>query len=127
MGRSLQLQFHTLGRPLCGLVFALERRGVFVGCGRSAAVGAGPGRLRMGRSPNSNSGCFSSVACAGADPFCASSRLGSSLERSIAFLNMLQQMGVLGCMIGYPEGGANSRLLHWIPGALVDKEIFLFD
>src|SRR5205823_98285 len=52
---------------------------------------------------------------------------GSSLERSIAFLNMLQQMGVLGCMIGYPEGGANSRLLHWIPGALVDKEIFLFD
>jgi hypothetical protein len=50
---------------------------------------------------------------------------GNSLERSVAFLNMLQQMGIPGCMIGYPEGGANSR--YWIPGALVDKEIFLFD
>jgi len=51
---------------------------------------------------------------------------GSSLERSLAFLAMLQQMGVPGCVIGYQEEGANPRLLPLI-GALVDKEIFLFD
>src|SRR5438874_13241318 len=51
---------------------------------------------------------------------------GRSLERSVAFLAMLQQMGVPGCMIACPAPGG-AGLLHWIPGALVDKEIFLFD
>jgi hypothetical protein len=51
---------------------------------------------------------------------------GNSLERSVAFLAMLQQMGVPGCMIACPVAGG-AGLLQWIPGALVDKEIFLFD
>jgi hypothetical protein len=51
---------------------------------------------------------------------------GNSLERSLAFLAMLQQMGIPGCMIAYKEAG-NPRFIPWIPGALVDKEIFLFD
>ena len=51
---------------------------------------------------------------------------GSSLERSLAFLAMLQQMGVPGCVIAFQEGGANPRFLPLI-GALVDKEIFLFE
>ncbi len=52
---------------------------------------------------------------------------GSSLERSLAFLAMLHQMGVPGCLTGYLEGGNNTRLVYWIPGALVDSEIYLFD
>src|SRR5438874_3734600 len=51
---------------------------------------------------------------------------GSSLERSLAFLAMLQQMGVPGCVIAYQEEGANPRVLPLI-GTLVDKEIFLFE
>jgi len=52
---------------------------------------------------------------------------GTSLERSLAFLALLQQMEIPGCIIGYPDGAANHRLISWIPGALVDKEIYLFD
>jgi hypothetical protein len=49
---------------------------------------------------------------------------GISLERSLAFLAMLQQMGIPGCMIGLGENGPNHQVL---PGALVDREIYLFD
>jgi hypothetical protein len=52
---------------------------------------------------------------------------GSSLERSLAFLDMLHQMGIPGCLTGYLEGGPNTPLIYWIPGALVDSEIYLFD
>ncbi len=46
---------------------------------------------------------------------------GSSLERSLAFLAMLQQMGVPGCVIGYQEGslsalGTRMKLLDGILG-----------
>jgi hypothetical protein len=30
-------------------------------------------------------------------------------------------------MISYLDGGPNKRLIYWIPGALVDSEIYLFD
>src|SRR5207244_5163654 len=30
-------------------------------------------------------------------------------------------------MIGYPDGGANQPFVPWIPGALVNKEVYLFD
>jgi len=51
---------------------------------------------------------------------------GTSLDRSLAFLAMVHQLGVPGCLISYREGGTNNRLI-WIPGTLVDSEIYLFD
>jgi hypothetical protein len=52
---------------------------------------------------------------------------GSSLERSLAFLAVVQQMGIPGCMVGYQIRDPDPRLVPWIPGALVDKEVYLFD
>jgi hypothetical protein len=53
---------------------------------------------------------------------------GNSQERSLVFLAMLDQLGVDGCMVIVPgdaRGQGSTR--YWIPGALVDKEIYLFD
>lgn len=52
---------------------------------------------------------------------------GTSLERSLAFLDMLHQIKIPGCLTGFQDGGNNNRLIYWIPGALVDSEIYLFD
>ncbi len=52
---------------------------------------------------------------------------GTSLERSLAFLATLHQLRIPGCMVGFPDEAANARLISWIPGALVDGEIYLFD
>jgi hypothetical protein len=52
---------------------------------------------------------------------------GTSLERALAFLAMLQQVEVPGCMLAYREAAADPRLTYWIPGALIDREIYLFD
>jgi hypothetical protein len=53
---------------------------------------------------------------------------GSSRERALVFLAALQQLGIDGCMVAVPagpQGGKNIRL--WSVGALVDKDIYLFD
>lgn len=50
---------------------------------------------------------------------------GSPLERSLVFVALLQQLGIPGCMIALPEEGKEPR--YWIPGALADGEILLFD
>jgi hypothetical protein len=60
-------------------------------------------------------------------PFVLRRGWGTSLERSLAFLAVLQHLGISGCMIGVPQNGSNPRLAPWIPGALIDKEIYLFD
>jgi hypothetical protein len=53
---------------------------------------------------------------------------GTSLERALLFLALLPHLGIDGCMmiIPGPDGSPQSGR-YWIPGALVDKEIYLFD
>jgi hypothetical protein len=52
---------------------------------------------------------------------------GSALERSLAFLAMLHQLGIPGCIVALPDEAGGGRLISWIPGALTDGEIYLFD
>jgi hypothetical protein len=71
---------------------------------------------------------------------------GSSQERALVFLALLDQIGIDGCMITVPAkasaqlGAAiqprtpnqganvpNSPARAWVPGARIDKEIYLFD
>jgi hypothetical protein len=53
---------------------------------------------------------------------------GTSLERALLFVALLPHLGIDGCMMvipgpdGSPKGGR-----YWIPGALIEKEIYLFD
>src|SRR5262245_23072114 len=49
---------------------------------------------------------------------------GTSLERSLAFLAMLHQLGIPGCMVAFADETASSRLISWIPGALAEGEIY---
>jgi len=50
---------------------------------------------------------------------------GSPLERSLAFLAVLDQLAIPGCMVAVPQDGKEPRF--WVPGALADGEIYLFE
>ncbi len=50
---------------------------------------------------------------------------GSPVERAFVFLALLQQLGIDGCMLTIP-GNSDARR-YWIPGALIDKDVYLFD
>jgi hypothetical protein len=53
---------------------------------------------------------------------------GTSLERALVFLEMLKQMGVDGCLLAFPpEAGSQGFAQFWLPGALVQGQIYLFD
>jgi hypothetical protein len=52
---------------------------------------------------------------------------GSSLERALVFLAVLQQLGVDGCMLTVPGNPGEPAVRYWIPGALINHEIHLFD
>src|SRR5205807_6924960 len=52
---------------------------------------------------------------------------GSSLERALVFLAVLQQLGIDGCMLTVPGKPGEPAVRYWIPGALVNHEIYLFD
>ncbi len=53
---------------------------------------------------------------------------GTSLERALVFLEMLNQMGLEGCLLAFPpEAGSQGFAQFWLPGALVQKQIYLFD
>jgi hypothetical protein len=53
---------------------------------------------------------------------------GSSRERALVFLAALNQLGIDGCMIALPAGPQGPKSIRlWIPAALVDREIYLFD
>jgi hypothetical protein len=52
---------------------------------------------------------------------------GTSLERSLVFLALLRQLGLDGGMVFRPAPDGGKSLYAWIPGALVDGDIFLFD
>lgn len=50
---------------------------------------------------------------------------GTPQERALVFLALLEQLGIPGCMIAVPGEGNEPR--YWVPGALADGEIYLFD
>jgi hypothetical protein len=53
---------------------------------------------------------------------------GTSQERALVFLALLEQLGIDGAMIALSsEGDIPNGRRYWVPGALVDKEIYLFD
>src|SRR5262249_2233607 len=50
---------------------------------------------------------------------------GTSQERALVFLALLEQLGIDSAMIALSIEGGGRR--YWVAGALVDKEIYLFD
>jgi hypothetical protein len=52
---------------------------------------------------------------------------GTSQERSVIFLELLQQMEIQGCMTAIAGDEPTGHYVYWMPGALINKEIYLFD
>ncbi len=53
---------------------------------------------------------------------------GTARERDLVFLALLDQLGMDGCMVAVPAAGPDqAQLRDWVPGALIDKDIYLFD
>jgi hypothetical protein len=53
---------------------------------------------------------------------------GTSRERDLVFLALLDQLRVDGCMITLPAQESSPSLRRaWVPGARIDNEIYLFD
>jgi hypothetical protein len=52
---------------------------------------------------------------------------GTSLERALVFLALLDQLGLESCMIAVPEGPGTPTMRYWIPGVLSEGQIYLFE
>jgi hypothetical protein len=53
---------------------------------------------------------------------------GSSLERATIFSAVATLLGIDSCIIAVPYGGQDQQgLRYWVPGALIDGKIYLFD
>jgi hypothetical protein len=52
---------------------------------------------------------------------------GTALERAQIFLAVLQQLGIVGCMLAVPGKPGEPAIRYWLPGALIGKDIYLFD
>jgi hypothetical protein len=52
---------------------------------------------------------------------------GTAQERSLAFLALLDALGIDGCMVAVPAARREDPLRAWVPGALVGSDIYLFD
>lgn len=52
---------------------------------------------------------------------------GSADERAWVFLELLRQAGYVGCRIGVPKPEGDAPIAVWLCGAVVGKEILLFD
>jgi hypothetical protein len=53
---------------------------------------------------------------------------GTSLERAMLFAAVLPQLGIEGCMVALREPDpARTAVRYWIPGALIDNDIYIFD
>jgi hypothetical protein len=53
---------------------------------------------------------------------------GTAQERALVFLTLLHQLRIPGCMLAYSTGEpGNPPYRYWVPGALVNKHIYLFD
>lgn len=51
---------------------------------------------------------------------------GSSLERSLVFLDLVNQLGLRGGLLSVPQDMAGERP-RWLPAVRVDREVFVFD
>lgn len=52
---------------------------------------------------------------------------GTSMERSLLFLELLRQVDVDACLIACSEVNKDVRAMHWLAGVLAGKDIYLFD
>ncbi len=53
---------------------------------------------------------------------------GTPLERALIFLEMLNQMGLEGCLLAFPADPGSQRFARfWLAGVLVQGQIYLFD
>jgi hypothetical protein len=52
---------------------------------------------------------------------------GTADERALIFLAVLRQMGIDGCMLLLPSSPGKAGSRYWVPGALVDNQVYLFD
>jgi hypothetical protein len=53
---------------------------------------------------------------------------GTSTERALVFLGLLDQLGIDSCRVAIPGAGPNDpRLRYWASGVLIDGQIYLFD
>jgi hypothetical protein len=53
---------------------------------------------------------------------------GTAQERALVFVTLLDQLHIPGCMLAYPlEEAGKPPYRYWIPGALVNDQIYLFD
>lgn len=52
---------------------------------------------------------------------------GTATERALVFLTLIRQLDLAGCVVACPGSGENRPLHPWVPGVLIDKEIYLFD
>lgn len=53
---------------------------------------------------------------------------GTARGRDLAFLALLDQLGIDGCMVTLPAGmPGQAQPRDWVPGALIGNDIFLFD
>jgi hypothetical protein len=53
---------------------------------------------------------------------------GTSMERALLFIALLPHLGIDGCMMVIPGADKSQQGgRYWIPGALIDKDIYLFD
>jgi hypothetical protein len=52
---------------------------------------------------------------------------GSARERDFIFLGLLEQLDLEGCMVALPAAPDQAAVRYWLPGVLIDKEIYLFD
>jgi hypothetical protein len=59
-------------------------------------------------------------------PYALRRSYGNAADRSLAFLALLQQLGIDGCLVVCPDSGGAGRR-PWLIGALVGQDISLFD
>jgi transglutaminase-like putative cysteine protease len=52
---------------------------------------------------------------------------GSPQERALIFLEILRQLGLEGCMAAVPGADASQAVRYWLPGVVIDKDIYLYE
>lgn len=53
---------------------------------------------------------------------------GTALERAFVFLDLVNQLSLDGCIVAYPADSSGQGFARfWLPGVLVDKDVYLFD
>ena len=53
--------------------------------------------------------------------------VGSAQDRALIFLALLRQLGLDGCMAAVPAPSGPSAVRYWLPGVVLDKDVWLFE